>query len=176
SRAYEVLGNLEEQDRNLDAGLELNPDLWTLQTRRLLRMLEDNHLSEAHEFTKKMTLLGRTTSNELQKMIHWFSDPDQAPDEEILSALYFTPKAALLAGQIDLWFEISFPDSSQYWETTLVHFANLSSMADEQQFQQLNAHPRAKQLIVETRLDEYWRQTQWPPRCRPLGEDDFVCE
>jgi hypothetical protein len=37
-------------------------------------------------------------------------------------------------------------------------------------------HPRFKELMVEIKLADYWRESQrWPARCRPLGEHDFEC-
>jgi TolB-like protein len=36
-------------------------------------------------------------------------------------------------------------------------------------------HPKFKELIRETKLPEYWRQSRWPEHCRPLGAEDFEC-
>ena len=36
--------------------------------------------------------------------------------------------------------------------------------------------PEFKDLVVEAGLVEYWRQFGWADACRPLGEDDFVCD
>lgn len=37
------------------------------------------------------------------------------------------------------------------------------------------ANPKLKALMRELGLVEYWRKYGWPDRCRPHGEDDFVC-
>ncbi|HRP71013.1 MAG TPA: winged helix-turn-helix domain-containing protein [Luteimonas sp.] len=40
----------------------------------------------------------------------------------------------------------------------------------------LRAHPEYKQLLVETGVADYWRQTgHWGDGCEPVGEDDFKC-
>jgi adenylate cyclase len=36
--------------------------------------------------------------------------------------------------------------------------------------------PERKRLIKERKLDVYWRKHGFPPRCRPLGADDFECD
>jgi hypothetical protein len=95
----------------------------------------------------------------------------------MLNAIAYLPKLALLAGDYDLWFEIvGGKDEERRWENILVTLSILSSTSNDQQFRALHADPRAKQMISETGLPEYWRTVGWPPRCRPLGADDFVCE
>jgi TolB-like protein len=32
-----------------------------------------------------------------------------------------------------------------------------------------------KKLVTDMNLVEYWRASEWPDRCRPLGADDFEC-
>jgi hypothetical protein len=32
-----------------------------------------------------------------------------------------------------------------------------------------------KELVTDFNLLEYWRASEWPERCRPLGADDFEC-
>lgn len=40
----------------------------------------------------------------------------------------------------------------------------------------IRSHPQFKQLLVETGVVDYWRQTgKWGDGCGPLGEDDFQC-
>ena len=36
--------------------------------------------------------------------------------------------------------------------------------------------PQFKDLMREINLVEYWREYGWPDFCRPVGDDDFVCE
>lgn len=36
--------------------------------------------------------------------------------------------------------------------------------------------PERKQVIVALGLPEYWREHGFPPRCRPVGNDDFHCD
>ncbi len=33
-----------------------------------------------------------------------------------------------------------------------------------------------KRLLRELRIDEYWREHGFPPKCRPVGENDFDCD
>lgn len=36
--------------------------------------------------------------------------------------------------------------------------------------------PERKRLMRERKLDVYWRKHGFPPRCKPLGRDDFECK
>ena len=35
---------------------------------------------------------------------------------------------------------------------------------------------RFKPLVQDIGLVDYWRERGWGDYCRPLGDDDFVCE
>jgi tetratricopeptide (TPR) repeat protein len=36
--------------------------------------------------------------------------------------------------------------------------------------------PRFKEFMTEIGLVDYWREYGWPDLCRPVGDDDFVCD
>ena len=36
--------------------------------------------------------------------------------------------------------------------------------------------PRFKELMKEIGLVDYWKEYGWPDLCRPVGDDDFVCD
>ncbi len=36
--------------------------------------------------------------------------------------------------------------------------------------------PRFKEFVREIGLVDYWKEYGWPDLCRPVGEDDFVCD
>ena len=36
--------------------------------------------------------------------------------------------------------------------------------------------PRFKELMREIGLVDYWKEFGWPDLCRPIGDDDFVCD
>jgi adenylate cyclase len=36
--------------------------------------------------------------------------------------------------------------------------------------------PRFKELVKEIGLVDYWKEYGWPDLCRPVGDDDFVCD
>jgi tetratricopeptide (TPR) repeat protein len=38
------------------------------------------------------------------------------------------------------------------------------------------ASPIRKKFIRDMGVDDYWRQADFPPQCRPIGEDDFACD
>jgi hypothetical protein len=41
----------------------------------------------------------------------------------------------------------------------------------------LRSHPEFKNLLIETGLADYWRQTgKWGDGCKPVGADDFQCQ
>jgi adenylate cyclase len=35
--------------------------------------------------------------------------------------------------------------------------------------------PRFKEYMKEIGLVDYWKRFGWPDLCRPVGDDDFVC-
>jgi tetratricopeptide (TPR) repeat protein len=41
--------------------------------------------------------------------------------------------------------------------------------------QEVRQLPRFKEFIREIGLVDYWKQYGWPDLCRPVGDDDFVC-
>jgi hypothetical protein len=43
-------------------------------------------------------------------------------------------------------------------------------------FDDMRRLPEFKRLVRELGLVDYWREYGWPPFCRPLDGDDFVCE
>ena len=36
--------------------------------------------------------------------------------------------------------------------------------------------PRFKEIVREIGLVDYWKEYGWPDLCRPVGDDDFVCD
>ena len=36
--------------------------------------------------------------------------------------------------------------------------------------------PRFKEFVKEIGLVDYWKEYGWPDLCRPVGDDDFVCD
>jgi len=36
--------------------------------------------------------------------------------------------------------------------------------------------PRFKEFVREIGLVDYWKEYGWPDLCRPVGDDDFVCD
>jgi adenylate cyclase len=43
-------------------------------------------------------------------------------------------------------------------------------------FQEIRQLPRFKEYVREIGLVEYWKEYGWPDLCRPVGDDDFVCD
>ncbi|MFK8054119.1 MAG: hypothetical protein AB8F65_14220 [Woeseiaceae bacterium] len=48
-----------------------------------------------------------------------------------------------------------------WWHPSLPHFS---------------ASPDRNRLIRDLKIDQYWRKSGFPPQCKPLGDDDFVCD
>jgi hypothetical protein len=42
--------------------------------------------------------------------------------------------------------------------------------------QEVRQLPRFKEFIKEIGLVDYWKEFGWPDLCRPVGDDDFVCD
>jgi adenylate cyclase len=36
--------------------------------------------------------------------------------------------------------------------------------------------PHRREAMIQARLPDYWREHGFPPRCRPVGADDFACD
>ena len=43
-------------------------------------------------------------------------------------------------------------------------------------FKEVRCLPRFKEFVREIGLVDYWKEYGWPDLCRPVGDDDFVCE
>jgi TolB-like protein/predicted Zn-dependent protease len=43
-------------------------------------------------------------------------------------------------------------------------------------FQDVRQLPRFKEFMREIGLVDYWKEYSWPDLCRPVGDDDFVCD
>ena len=43
-------------------------------------------------------------------------------------------------------------------------------------FHEARQLPRFKELMREIGLVDYWNEFGWPDLCRPIGDDDFVCD
>jgi hypothetical protein len=109
-------------------------------------------------------------------MVDWVANPSTEPTEIQMNALLFFSEGALVAGRYELWLDLVLGDENRSWEDVLVNLSHLSSFADKEQYVSLHADPRTKAWLQRSRLPDYWRTNGWPPRCRPLGVDDFVCE
>ncbi|MEO2178155.1 MAG: hypothetical protein ABGY96_29250, partial [bacterium] len=174
--AYEVLGDTEKQDEYIAVALGINPDLTNMQVKKFARLLEQGRSTDAGAYIDEMNLQDWTTPASMHRMVDWTFDLEMPLDEEMSSALSFFPTFALVSGRYKLWGEQVSVESFNHWENVLGTISVLSSTANEERFRQLNGLPQSKALILEARLPEYWNEIGWPPRCRPLGEDDFVCE
>jgi TolB-like protein len=176
-RVYATLGETEVHDSHMAAAQEINPLLFNIEFRSLLRLIEDGDFSAAHSLADQMDFQDWTTPKEMRRVIDWISNPVTRPDDAMLNAIEFRPDLALLAGDYDTWFEVVLRKDREWrWEDFLGTLLILSSTANERQFQALHTDPRAKELITESGLPGYWRQIGWPPQCRPVGADDFECE
>jgi Tfp pilus assembly protein PilF len=174
-RVYEVLGETEQQDEHIAVAMDINPGLTNIQYRKLLRLLEQGRGKDAHAFVDQMNLLDWTTPGGMHRLVDWTFNTELPLDAEMSAALEFFPAFALAGGQYELWLDGIQRDISLHWENLLVRVSVFSSVANEEQFRELHALAMTKELIQKARLPEYWRETGWPERCRPLGENDFEC-
>ncbi|MGI9291412.1 MAG: tetratricopeptide repeat protein [Gammaproteobacteria bacterium] len=44
------------------------------------------------------------------------------------------------------------------------------------EYQGFHESPGFKRLVENLNLEAYWREHGFPPQCRPIGDEDFVCE
>ena len=64
-----------------------------------------------------------------------------------------------------LFFDAYKTEAYWYWPGAWLH--DCGRVHRQQEF---------KDLVEEAGLVEYWRQFGWADACRPLGEDDFICD
>lgn len=43
-------------------------------------------------------------------------------------------------------------------------------------FPEFTASPHRKRLMRDVGIVDYWREVEFPPQCRPIGDDDFECD
>ena len=122
----------------------------------------------ARQFIVEMGEDAVFTIEEFNDLMKWVDNGDSPTTEQILQMLdefFFYPF------QIERY-EDAFPlveNASQfykgYWISALMPPAANNALQ----------HPRAKAVIAEVGLPDYWREAGWPAFCRPLGDDDFEC-
>ncbi|MFC1605379.1 hypothetical protein ACFL33_00770 [Pseudomonadota bacterium] len=76
--------------------------------------------------------------------------PDLAAQDGVL-AIVFGRYEEMTASVNDLW----------WWEKS---------------FPKFTASPHRKRLMREVGIVDYWREIEFPPQCRPIGDDDFECD
>jgi hypothetical protein len=175
-RVYQTLGDTDKQDEHIRIALEISPDLANVQLYYLMRLLEEQDFASAHEYVDQMDLRGWTTPSAMHLLVDWISNPETEVNEEMSTAMIFAPMLVFTSGRYELWLESISANQTVNWEDYLIFLSYMSSVSDETRFQALHQIPRAREMILETGLPEYWREIGWPERCHPLGEDDFECK
>jgi len=170
-----ALGEFEERDRNVQAGLNINPDLGNMQYWKLFQLLQFGQFDEAREYATQMNSETINVEDVLL-LIDWVSDPEQVAFPGALASMQLGAGPALLAGRYDIWLDVldTFGAEWPEWKMTET-ISLLPPLVSPELMHRYRADPRTKVLLTSLRLPEYWRKVGWPEVCRPLGEDDFEC-
>jgi TolB-like protein len=170
-----ALGEFEERDRNVQAGLNINPDLGNMQYWKLFQLLQLGQFDEAREYATQMNSETINVEDVLL-LIDWVSDPEQVAFPGALASMQLGAGPALLAGRYDFWLDLLDIFGAEWPEWKMTETISLlAPLASPELMHQWRADPRTKALLNSLRLPEYWRKVGWPEVCRPLGEDDFEC-
>jgi TolB-like protein len=175
-RVYHTLGDVQRWGEHIEAASAISAELLNVQLQKFYYLLTRKDFAGAYEFAGELNLRGRMTPESFRSMVDWVANPSTEPTEIQMNALLFFSEGALVAGRYELWLDLVLGDENRSWEDVLVNLSHLSSFADKEQYVSLHADPRTKAWLQRSRLPDYWRTNGWPPRCRPLGVDDFVCE
>ncbi|NNL96214.1 MAG: hypothetical protein HKO64_11380, partial [Xanthomonadales bacterium] len=175
-RVYHTLSNIQRWGEHVEAASAISDELFNVQRQKLLYLLSIEDFESAREFAALMNLKDWTTPEAMQSMVDWVANPSTEPTAVQMQALAFFQVGYLVAGQYSMWLDEVLNTQDDSWENVLVFLSYLSSYAEEEQFMRLHADPRSKAWLQRSGLPVYWRESGWPPRCRPLGADDFVCE
>ena len=175
---YDVLGDVNERDKHINIAMQLSPDMANIQVTNLIRLLEGGDHAAAHAFVDQMNLNDWVSRDSMHRLVDWVSDSSGPLDESLTEALTFLPRAALIAGRDDLWNDFAWEveGAAQYWEDLVGNLAIATSNAHKGQYSHLLSDADTRRVIEMVRLPEYWRVAGWPDQCRPVGDDDFVCE
>ena len=168
-------GEFEERDRNVQAALDINPNLGNLQFFKLSDILQYGQLDQARDYARQMNP-ETLNVDDLLELIDWVSHPGQEPPPGALAAMQFGAVPALVAGRYDIWLDLVNRFGAEWPEWKMTETISLlAPIASPELMHQYRADPRTKVFLTRLRLPEYWRKVGWPEVCRPLGEDDFEC-
>ncbi len=171
TRVANLLVVRDEQEAALDWARRL-ADL-ELSTPWFQFFLAENYLLMGNRESTRQVIVemgedAPLTGEDFDSLMEWADDRDLPTTEKtlgILGKFFFYPY------QIDRY-EDAFPLAENasrfykgYWISSLMPPAATDAMR----------HPRAKAVIAEVGLPDYWREVGWPTFCRPLGGDDFEC-
>jgi TolB-like protein len=175
-RVYHTLGDIERWGEHIEAATKISAELFNVQIQQLFYLLTKKDFESAREFAGHMNLKDWTTPEAMHSMVDWVANPSTEPTAVQMDALSFFQAGYLVAGKYSLWLDRVLDSEYDAWEDVLVYLSHLSSFENEEQFVSLHANPRVKKWLQMSGLPDYWREIGWPERCRPLGDDDFVCE
>jgi TolB-like protein len=174
---YDVLGNINKRDEHINIAMQLNPDMANVQVTNLTRLLEHGDTSGAHSFVDQMDLGDWVSRDSMHRLVDWMSNPSGPLDESLTEALRFHPRAALIAGRIDLWKEFAWGvNQVQGWETLISYLAIATSRVNNGQNSHLLSDADTRRVIEMVKLPEYWREAGWPEQCQPIAGNGFVCK
>ncbi len=99
------------------------------------------------------------------------SEADEALSRQFLRSTYLVDGALIAAarGDADLFFDIVANPRDR--DKGFDNFRHLACPIAAPML----PDPRAHAFLRAAGFEAYWRATTWPPQCRALGADDFVC-
>jgi tetratricopeptide (TPR) repeat protein len=191
------VGNLEAALADFDACIEIDPDYRSCHSNQYITLHEMGRTAEAFDLYKAtvrggsaflggfefgmLAAMGQETAftiltntprlfagwdrhGELYDAFHNL-DADHSElveaarrfleDRPMVDQVYSVPSLLIPLGAYDLI------------RTTGIYWAY--------EYENYRRSPQFKNYMKQTGVLEYWRQTRFPPQCRPVGDDDFEC-
>ena len=174
-----LLGETEAAERALVRALELNPDFEVAHLMRFRQLLAGEHPARAeHHLVRRLEIMGASQALvETARKAHQKTFAGEADQAIALIATALDIASGEKIGE--RWnFAVALGDlaianGARDLANDLFQRQSLMDWLDYQQsIRQLTVF---KQRIRASGLDEYWRKRGWPDMCRPVGDDDFIC-
>lgn len=170
-----AMGDFEQRNWYTNQGLEISPHLANLQTWKLSELLMDERYEEARRFAAGMDPDSNAPADAVMA-IDWLAGSRQDISSDELHALEQIPAMLILVGRYEDWLEGARNNGAIWSEWALSSTIELQApIVTPDLMSEYRSDPRTKAFLEELRLPEYWREVGWPEACRPLPNEDFVC-
>ncbi len=190
--ALYFLGRTEEAWAHLDRSVEVSGEYRDFQIRQAIRMnLSEGRVERARELmeiligSRVMRQRDSAAGEHIRQFLALLDTPEAAL--EFLAQEYFGryEGGAYALWEVDVFWAVELGDldlaARIFEEGATLDSSNAfvdSSWVFWKGLDALEAHrpEMIKRFLRRTGAVAFWRATEFPPQCRPLGEDDFECD